>query len=159
MWSVSLIVLTLIVFTWFALDLHFPAILDPHWPAKTPADEFRQRGFGRDKRYSVLLGAEPRPKEHPYQSKNVSDGRAEFWNCVNGASRADTSSIKPRFWLTLLNGGFWSYQVMNIYIDENGNGYLLRGDSWRRYHFHSPCLYNFARDLWEDTRIPVHDPR
>lgn len=158
-WVPRLTLVVLVAFAWFALDLHFPAIFDPHWPAKTPADELRQRGFGRDEPYSVLLHAEPRPKDHPYQFKNVSDGRAEFWNCIDGASGTGKSPIKPRFWVTLLSGGFWRNQVMDIYIDENGNGYLLRGDSWRKYNFHSLCLYNFARDLWEDARIPVHDPR
>jgi hypothetical protein len=148
-----------LILAWFALDLHFPAVLDPHWPARTPADELKQRGFGRDRHYSIIVSVEPKPNNHPSQFKNVSDRSAEFWKCIEDATQSNNSRIEPRYWVTLISGGFWRYQIMDIHFDENGNGYFLRGDSRRKYYFHSPSLHDFAQKLWENTQIAVHDAR
>jgi hypothetical protein len=133
------------------------SVCDSSQAKGVPQEVLKQRGFIRDKGHSVLLGPVPQSKSRPHQFKPLQPSL--FWNCIESATRSSALTLSPRFKITLLTGGFWRSQKMDVFVDERGAGFFQRGDSSDKYYFLSPCLFAMADSIWNDPRSPIQDSR
>jgi len=84
------------------------------------------------------------------------ESRCVLGMCWRGYTRALRKSHSAIFDHIITRGGSVSSQVMDIFVDEKGNGYFRREDSPRKYFISSRCLYDLAQNLWKDEKVQLH---